>query len=64
MMIRKIIESKQTLYFVLAVLAVIEWEIVSNLLFTLLSLYIGYVVVKAVVDMIRKAINKWILQKF
>nr|DAW76947.1 MAG TPA: hypothetical protein [Caudoviricetes sp.] len=64
MMIRKIIESKQTLYFVLAVLSVIEWEIVSNLLFTLLSLYIGYVVVKAVVDMIRKAINKWILRKF
>jgi hypothetical protein len=63
-MIRKIIESKQTLYFVLAVLSVIEWEIVSNLLFTLLSLYIGYVVVKAVVDMIRKAINKWILRKF
>lgn len=63
-MIRKIIESEQTLYFVVAVVAVIEWEHITNLLHPLLSLYVGYVVVKAVVNIIRKAIDKWILQKY
>ena len=63
-MIRKIIEAEQTLYFVLAVLAVMLWEHISNVLYLLLSLYVGYVIVKVVINIIRKAIDKWILQKY
>ena len=64
MMIRKIIEAEQTVYFVLAVAAVIFWEYISNVLYFLLSLYVGYVIVKVVKDIIRKAIDAWILQKY
>lgn len=63
-MIRKIIEAEQTVYFVLAVAAVIFWEYISNVLYFLLSLYVGYVIVKVVKDSIRKAIDIWILQKY
>lgn len=63
-MIRKIIEAEQTLYFVLAVAAVIFWEYISNVLYFLLSLYVGYVIVRVVKDSIRKAIDIWILQKY
>lgn len=63
-MIRKIIEAEQTLYFVLAVLAVILWEHISNVLYLLLSLYVGYVIVKVIRNIIRKAIDTWILQKY
>ena len=64
MMIRKIIEAEETIYFVLAIAAVIFWEYVSNVLYLLLSLYVGYVIVKVVKDIIRKAIDTWILQKY
>ena len=64
MMIRKIIEAEQTVYFVLAVAAVIFWEYISNVLYFLLSLYVGYVIVKVVRNSIRKAIDAWILQKY
>ena len=64
MMIRKIIEAEQTVYFVLAVAAVIFWEYISNVLYFLLSLYVGYVIVKVVKDIIGKAIDTWILQKY
>ena len=63
-MIRKIIEAEQTVYFVLAVSAVILWEHISNVLHFLLSLYVGYVIVKVVRNSIRKAIDAWILQKY
>lgn len=63
-MIRKIIEAEQTVYFVLAVAAVILWEYISNVLYFLLSLYVGYVIVKVVRNSIRKAIDIWILQKY
>ena len=63
-MIRKIIEAEQTVYFVMAVAAVIFWEHISNVLYFLLSLYVGYVIVKVVKDIIRKAIDAWILQKY
>lgn len=63
-MIRKIIEAEQTVYFVMAVSAVILWEYVSNVLYFLLSLYVGYVIVKVVKNSIRKAIDAWILQKY
>lgn len=64
MMIRKIIEAEQTVYFVLAVSAIMIWEHISNVLYFLLSLYVGYVIVKVVKDIIRKAIDAWILQKY
>lgn len=63
-MIRKIIEAEQTIYFVMAISAVIFWEYISNVLYFLLSLYVGYVIVKVVKDIIRKAIDAWILQKY
>lgn len=63
-MIRKIIEAEQTIYFVMAISAVIFWEYISNILYFLLSLYVGYVVVKVVRNSIRKAIDTWILQKY
>lgn len=63
-MIKKIIEAEQTVYFVLAVLAVMLWEHISNILYFLLSLYIGYVIVKVVRNSIRKAIDKWMLQRY
>lgn len=63
-MIRKIIEAEQTVYFVMAISAVIFWEYISNVLYFLLSLYVGYVIVKVVKDIIRKAIDIWILQKY
>lgn len=63
-MIRKIIEAEQTVYFVLAVLAVMLWEHISNVLYFLLSLYVGYVIVRVVINSIRKAIDKWILQRY
>ena len=64
MMIRKIIEAEQTIYFVMAISAVILWEHISNVLHFLLSLYVGYVIVKVVRNSIRKAIDTWILQKY
>lgn len=63
-MIRKIIEAEQTIYFVMAISAVMLWEYVSNVLYFLLSLYVGYVIVKVVRNSIRKAIDIWILQKY
>lgn len=63
-MIRKIIEAEQTVYFVMAISAVILWEHISNVLHFLLSLYVGYVIVKVVRNSIRKAIDTWILQKY
>ena len=63
-MIRKIIEAEQTIYFVMAISAVILWEHISNVLHFLLSLYVGYVIVKVVRNSIRKAIDAWILQKY
>jgi hypothetical protein len=63
-MIRKIIEAEQTIYFVMAISAVILWEYISNVLYFLLSLYVGYVIVKVVRNSIRKAIDIWILQKY
>lgn len=63
-MIRKIIEAEQTIYFVMAISAVIFWEYISNVLYFLLSLYVGYVIVRVVKDIIRKAIDTWILQKY
>ena len=63
-MIRKIIEAEQTVYFVMAISAVILWEYISNVLYFLLSLYVGYVIVKVVRNSIRKAIDIWILQKY
>lgn len=64
MMIRKIIEAEQTVYFVMAISAVIFWEYINNVLYLLLSLYVGYVIVRVVRNSIRKAIDKWILQKY
>lgn len=64
MMIRKIIEAEQTLYFVMAVAAVMLWEHISNILYFLLSLYVGYVIVRVVINSIRKAIDTWILQRY
>ena len=64
MMIRKIIEAEQTVYFVMAISAVIFWEYINNVLYFLLSLYVGYVIVRVVMNSIRKAIDKWILQKY
>ena len=61
---KKIIEAEQTLYFVMAVSAIMVWEHISNVLYLLLSLYVGYVIVKVVRIIIRKAIDKWILQKY
>lgn len=63
-MIRKIIEAEQTIYFVMAISAIILWEHISNVLHFLLSLYVGYVIVKVVRNSIRKAIDIWILQKY
>lgn len=63
-MIRKIIEAEQTVYFVMAISAVILWEYISNILYFLLSLYVSYVIVKVVRNSIRKAIDTWILQKY
>lgn len=61
---KKIIDAEQTVYFLMAVSAVMLWEQISNVLYFLLSLYVGYVIVKVVVNIIRKAIYKWILQKY
>ena len=61
---KKIIEAEQTVYFVMAISAVMFWEHISNVLYLLLSLYVGYVIVKVVRNIIRKAIDKWILQKY
>lgn len=63
-MMKKIIEAEQTVYFVMAISAVILWKYVSNVLYFLLNLYVGYVIVKVVKDIIRKAIDTWILQKY
>ena len=61
---KKIINAEQTVYFVLAVSAIMIWEHISNVLHLLLSLYVGYVIVRVVKDIIRKAIDTWILQKY
>lgn len=61
---KKIIEAEQTVYFVMAISAVMVWEHISNVLHFLLSLYVGYVIVKVVRNSIRKAIDTWILQKY
>lgn len=63
-MMKKIINAEQTVYFVLAVSAIMIWEHISNVLHLLLSLYVGYVIVRVVKDIIRKAIDTWILQKY
>ena len=64
MWIRNLIEAEDTLYCVMAISAVIFWEYISNVLYFLLSLYVGYVIVKVVRNSIRKAIDTWILQKY
>lgn len=60
----KLIKSEKTLYFAIAVLALILWDSVSNILFLLLSLYVGFVIVDSLVKVIRKVLFKWILPKY
>lgn len=60
----KLIKSEKTLYFAIAVLALMLWDSVSNILFLLLSLYVGFVVVDSLVKVIRKVLFKWILPKY
>lgn len=60
----KLIKSEKTLYFAIAVLALMLWDSISNILFLLLSLYVGFVVVDSLVKVIRKVLFKWILPKY
>ena len=60
----KLIKSEKTLYFAIAVLALMLWDSISNLLFLLLSFYVGFVVVDSLVKVIRKVLFKWILPKY
>lgn len=60
----KLIKSEKTLYFAIAVLALMLWDSVSNILFLLLSLYVGFVIVDSLVKVIRKVLFKWILPKY
>lgn len=60
----KLIKSEKTLYFAIAVLALMLWDSLSNILFLLLSLYVGFVIVDSLVKVIRKVLFKWILQKY
>lgn len=60
----KLIRSEKTLYFAIAVLALMLWDNISNILFLLLSLYVGFVVVDSLVKVIRKVLFKWILPKY
>ena len=60
----KLIRSEKTLYFAIAVLALMLWDSISNILFLLLSLYVGFVIVDSLVKVIRKVLFKWILPKY
>lgn len=60
----KLIKSEKTLYFAIAVLALVLWDSISNILFLLLSLYVGFVIVDSLVKVIRKVLFKWILPKY
>lgn len=60
----KLIKSEKTLYFAIAVLALMLWDSISNILFLLLSLYVGFVIVDSLVKVIRKVLFKWILPKY
>lgn len=60
----KLIKSEKTLYFAIAVLALMLWDSISNILFLLLSFYVGFVVVDSLVKVIRKVLFKWILPKY
>lgn len=60
----KLIKSEKTLYFAIAVLALMLWDSISNILFLLLSLYVGFVIVDSLVRVIRKVLFKWILPKY
>lgn len=60
----KLIKSEKTLYFAIAVLALMLWDSVSNILFLLLSFYVGFVIVDSLVKVIRKVLFKWILPKY
>lgn len=60
----KLIKSEKTLYFAIAVSALMLWDSVSNILFLLLSLYVGFVIVDSLVKVIRKVLFKWILQRY
>ena len=52
----KLIKSEKTLYFAIAVLALMLWDSISNILFLLLSFYVGFVVVDSLVKVIRKVL--------
>lgn len=60
----KLIRSEKTLYFAIAVLALMLWDSISNILFLLLSFYVGFVIVDSLVQVIRKVLFKWILPKY
>lgn len=60
----KLIKSEKTLYFAIAVLALMLWDSISNILFLLLSFYVGFVIVDSLVRVIRKVLFKWILPKY
>lgn len=60
----KLIKSEKTLCFAIAVSALMIWDSVSNILFLLLSLYVGFVIVDSLVKVIRKVLFKWILPKY
>lgn len=60
----KLIKSEKTLYFAIAALALMLWDSISNILFLLLSFYVGFVVVDSLVKVIRKVLFKWILPKY
>lgn len=61
---KKLIKSEKTLYFAIAVLALMLWDSISNILFLLLSLYVGFVIVDSLIKVIRKVLFKWILPKY
>lgn len=60
----KLIKSEKTLYFAIAVLALMLWDSISNILFLLLSFYVGFVIVDSLIKVIRKVLFKWILPKY
>ena len=40
------------------------WNSITNLLFILLSMYVGFLIINLIVDVIRKVEEKWILRKY
>lgn len=60
----KLIRYKKAIRIPCLVAILLIWNSITDLLFLLLSIYLGFQIADSILKLIRKVEDKWILQKY